>query len=469
MTSQSDAVSIASVLSPTTVSGQQRLKPLRHNNTMSILERPAGQQNLHIDFDEFYTERVSNFENERSVFANYFRLIEPKRDTTYNLEWENRKLHEETRLSQLETAEIENKLNKLRTEIAGYQREIAEEQNAQFVRRQQIVKLEELARPVEHDITYIVPDRLPQNREPKFANVLQDTSPSSPRKPRETKQIWKTVKTGELIQLEGRLRDETLRVSAYLQDVHAAVKNAAENRYLRTATYTEGHSKDIEVAKELWKENDTVDFRSFYAVVELLKLRYRIMLAQREEVEELEHLQRERDEFFEKEKAMRAEVLEEINRTKVRTKQDVEDSTRAFQRQLAELKTQQDTLHNQQNELRERTSLVTSREEQLYQFLLIVKERYKRLRQRHALDLEGFDCEVEMLDKKIHALNRKMEKISAAEKVEAELLFQRQQLIKVTARSRSRSTSTGRRRRGDAVGKATGDKKKKKSKTKYTV
>lgn len=45
-----------------------------------------------MDFEEFYAERVTQFERERKVFRDYAALVTPDRNESHNLEWENKKL-----------------------------------------------------------------------------------------------------------------------------------------------------------------------------------------------------------------------------------------------------------------------------------------------------------------------------------------------------------------------------------------
>ena len=47
---------------------------------------------MEVDFEEFYSERVFQFERERKVFRDYADLITPDRNESHTLEWENKKL-----------------------------------------------------------------------------------------------------------------------------------------------------------------------------------------------------------------------------------------------------------------------------------------------------------------------------------------------------------------------------------------
>lgn len=413
----SDSGSVSSFISPS-VAAKQRFQP-SGSTVLAALEKPSPD--VHIDFDEFYAERVANFESERSVFNHYFRLIEPKRDDTYNLEWENRKLIEETRISQVEHAQLDEKIQAIQHDIEVMKQDIAQEHNSKIVRRQQIQRLEELARPVERDITYIVPDRFSHNRNLPFENnkvTFRDDGSSSrtgsgsgrAATKSATVDMLKTVKTGEVIQLEARLQDETLRVTAYTQDIHTLVRNAVENRHLRAVHYAETHKGEIERAKELWQVHDAADFQCFYAVAELLKLRFRIMIAQREEIEALETLQRERDDFKVREEELKSEILDEMNRSKKVMQQEVEESTRDFQRQLASLQERIEDQYRQRYELEAREAQMSMTEEKLHAHLQLLRDRYEKLRRHHSLDMEGYRSEIAMLEKKLQILAKNVKK-----------------------------------------------------------
>lgn len=416
--SSQDASSVGSFISPSAAS-QQRFHA-QGSTVLAALEKTSNQ--VHVDFDEFYAERVGNFEYERSIFAHYFRLIEPKRDDTYNLEWENRKLVEETRISKLEFQQLEDKINQIRVDVETMKRESMEEQNSQVVRKQQIHRLEELARPVERDITYIVPDRFTQfrdresrkqgrvrNADGSYSEKSTTTSSSSSNRKgnaiaNTTAAILdptKSVKTGEVLQLESRLHDETIRVTSMLQDVHTQIRHAIENRHATTVQYAESHQEDVKRARQLWQENDTVDFQCFYAVAELLKLRFRIMIAQREEIEALETLQRDRDDFKEREEQLKSEILEEMERSRRSVQHELEDSMREFQHQLVSLNEQIENLERKKYELEAANSKTSQREEQLLAELAMWESRYEKLRRRNALDMEGYRREIDMLEKKL--------------------------------------------------------------------
>lgn len=414
----SDANSVGSFMSPSAAS-QRRFQS--HGSTvLAVLEKPSNQ--VHVDFDEFYAERVGNFEKERGIFSHYFRLIEPKRDDTYNLEWENRKLLEEARLSKLEFSQLEEKINQIRKDVEYMKDEGSEEQNGQSVRRQQIRRLEELARPVERDIAYIVPDRFTQFRERETRKSSKQGTHRD-KSSRATSQSGapsagqasildptKSVKTGEVLQLESRLHDETIRVTSLLQDVHAQIRNAVENRHVSTVQYAETHSDEIDCARLLWQEHDAVDFQCFYAVAELLKLRFRIMIAQREEIEALETLQRDRDDFKEREEELKNEILEEMERSRKSMKLELEDSMREFQHQLVSLEVQTDNLQRKKYELETTQSKISQKEEHLSEELTLWEGRYEKLRRRHALDMEGYRREIAMLEKKLQQLEKQEKK-----------------------------------------------------------
>jgi hypothetical protein len=414
-----------------------------HGGILSSLEKPSRQ--LQIDFDEFYSQRVNNFEKERSIFNYYFTLIQPKKNDTYSLEWENRKLLEETRLSELEYSQIDEKIAKVRQEVDAIKQQIFTEDNNKSFRRQQISRLEELSRPVEHDVTYIIPDRFAEyyshiptqnsnqegEHDKKFRNRSMTgklkKSPASGQKqsssppktsfaesssPSTTLRIppYKAMKTGEVIQLEGRLHDETIRLSSYLQDVQILIRTAVENRYLKTVHYLEAQRSTIDYAKELWEEHESLDFQCFYSVAELLKLRFRILLAQREEIETLERLQMERDEYQYKEESLKQEILQEMSMLKRQMQEEMQTMINDFQQQLIHLQNDKQRSYQEKKFYLQSVHETSHQEQKLKEYLQLLQGQYHKLKSRYNLDRAGYHTEILLLQKKLDILEKKLQK-----------------------------------------------------------
>jgi hypothetical protein len=95
---------------------------------------------------------------------------------------------------------------------------------------------------------------------------------------------FKQQKTGEIVRLEGALKDETKKLYSKFQEFQTLIHSVegsifeskeTSNRLLEASRYE---------ASRLIADNDRLDHQCYLSVSELLKLRLRIMIAQREEV-----------------------------------------------------------------------------------------------------------------------------------------------------------------------------------------
>mgnify|MGYP001807056202 CR=1 FL=1 len=110
--------------------------------------RDLDGQAAPINFDEFYAERVANFERERSLFDHYIRLIKPEHNEAHDLEWESRNLIEESRLAKQAVDGVDAKLKSVQLEIENVSKDIYLMTEAKTMRDEQIARLMHLARPV---------------------------------------------------------------------------------------------------------------------------------------------------------------------------------------------------------------------------------------------------------------------------------------------------------------------------------
>jgi hypothetical protein len=251
------------------------------------MEENMEKEKKTLDFDQFYAERVASFERERSLFEHYIRLVKPENDESHELEWESRNLVEERRLADQAVLSVESKLKAVQDEIADVSKEIKEMTHAQTLRREQIDRLTRLARPVGKDVTYIYPDLFPPH--PDSDPALKTSSKarkaelkaSEQRYLQETAVLFKTIKTGDVMKLEGRIHDETVRATAYLRDLQAALRETEDERFRTRLKYQALREDEVAEAQRMWQEVDRNEFQCFYAVAELLRLRYRILVAQR--------------------------------------------------------------------------------------------------------------------------------------------------------------------------------------------
>ncbi|RYY85216.1 hypothetical protein EON63_07820 [archaeon] len=263
-----------------------------------------------INFDEFYAERVANFERERTLFDHYIRLIKPEHNEAHDLEWESRNLIEESRLAKQAVDGVDAKLKSLQLEIENVSKDIYLLTEAKTMRDEQIARLMHLARPVGRDVAYLYKDLFPSRSDSKSAKSTKAAAvKTTEQKQQESaQQLFKVVKTGEVLKLEGRLQDETMRAMTYLRDLQIAIKEADEERRKSRLFYQVLRDEDVQAGTKLWQEVDRNEFQCFHAVAELLRLRYRILVAQRLEVVELEKLQQDKEQFICKEEQAKEQV-----------------------------------------------------------------------------------------------------------------------------------------------------------------
>lgn len=256
-----------------------------------------------MDFEEFYAERVVQFERERKIFKDYTALVTPERNESHNLEWENRKLDNAAGDVKVEVDRYARESKTLESQIQATINEINSLKSSRDARREQINRLSKLSNPVQRDVTYIVEERFTAKRAssaPENANQSGKLGSVGP--------AYKPLKTGELLKMENRLAEETSKTTSYLQDVVLSIREAEEERHRYRKMRVVSNVAALSEAKGLYLQVDETEAQSFLAVSELLRLRVSIMIAQREEIEQLELLQRDKAFFIEREEKTRQQV-----------------------------------------------------------------------------------------------------------------------------------------------------------------
>ena len=255
-----------------------------------------------MDFEEFYAERVVQFDLERRIFRDYTELISPDRNESHSLEWENRKLGNTAEEVKSEVSRFNKEAELLENQIKAAVEELATLNAAKEARNIQILKLSKLSNPVQRDITYLVEERFNSRNVARNSNevgsVMLGSVPNG----------YKPMKTGEVLKLEARLQDETSKTTSYLQDVQLAIREAEEERHRYRKIKVSSTELELAEARQLYQSVDEIEAQSFLAISELLRLRVSILIAQREEVEQLELLQHDKAYFVEKEEKTRNQV-----------------------------------------------------------------------------------------------------------------------------------------------------------------
>ena len=256
-----------------------------------------------MDFEEFYAERVHQFERERKVFRDYVALITSDRNEAHNLEWENKKLDNTASEIKIEIDRYAKEARELASQIHASTAELNALKSAKDARKEQILRLSKLSNPVQRDVTYIIEERF-NVRNIRKSNNNEDVE----LKLGNVANVYKPMKTGELLKMEQRLTEETLKTTTYLQDVQISIREAEEERHRYHKIKENINETDLVEAKQLYQEVREIEAQSFLAVSELLRLRVNILVAQRQEVEQLELLQRDKEYFLQKEEKTRQQV-----------------------------------------------------------------------------------------------------------------------------------------------------------------
>eukprot|EP00981_Chlorochromonas_danica_P002161 scaffold428_cov168-Ochromonas_danica.AAC.26 len=315
-----------------------------------------------INYDEFYAERVASFEKERNLFDHYIRLIQPEHNEAHDLEWESRNLLEEARLAEQAGSNIDMKLQTVQEDIAATRKLIEEAEYAQKLRKEQIQRLILLARPVDRDTTYIYKDLFPSHPSRQLSyssptaiaasrpvsgkisspttamtSAAKQSKAAAQAHQEEANKLFCTIKTGEVIKLELKLQEETVKCSAYLRDLRSALKIVDEDRHRNREEHSVVREEDMNKAMKMWREVDRNESQCFHAVSELLRLRYRILSAQRQEVEELEKLQQEKNEFIKREEETKKELIEEMAAMQRSAQRELQEVQKTFQQQIIDL------------------------------------------------------------------------------------------------------------------------------------
>jgi septal ring factor EnvC (AmiA/AmiB activator) len=156
-----------------------------------------------MDFEEFYAERVAQFERERRIFREYAALVTPDRKESHNLEWENKKLDNTASEIKIEVDRHAKEAKLLETQIHATMEELNSLKSAKEARNLQIQRLCKLSNPVQRDVTYLVEERFnlrsTRDSEARSGDIILGTVPAG----------YKPMKTGEVIKLESRLQSET--------------------------------------------------------------------------------------------------------------------------------------------------------------------------------------------------------------------------------------------------------------------
>jgi hypothetical protein len=285
-----------------------------------------------MDDVSFYTGRINHFDDERRLFSEYTSLVHISPKEKHMLEWETRQIEEEIQLAETQREQSEKELNTTSEELERKRRELEEVRGMQGSRQRQIDLLSELSQPVEHDFTYICADKYPSatKKGAVYGKVVGEVVAGGHGN-------MKKLQNGEVILMERKLAE----ISSSCATIGHRV---IENSVLSESDLQLGHEHLIQQlvasraeAAKLITDINKWERQSFSSVAELLRLRLRIMIAQREEIEEVSELHREKDNFAKRERIAREQLLDDAKSAKKRLVAELQHTTKEFERQQAKI------------------------------------------------------------------------------------------------------------------------------------
>jgi coiled-coil domain-containing protein 77 len=356
----------------------------------------------HHNIDTFYLNTINHFDDERRLFQQYIDSVTPNASELHQLDWDSRQRREDIESAKVEQEMVENELAK--TDIKWKEAKVLLDDHKleRTSRQKQIDLLSQLSQPVEHDITYVYGDAFPHS------TVSSASSSSKFADPAEVKKmVSRRYRTGEIVKLENQLTElnsviakNTGALMLRVSELRAATKRIDAGQH-------EAVKDDYDAAKSVIKDLENIDMNSFSTVKEILKLRLKIMSAQRIEVEENDRLHKDKEYFEQKELEARNQLINDTGVMKKRLDKELAETTKEYKRQLNDLDTQAEEL-KKVNKVEHKKNEKNNDIENLKIRHNIVKSRYNKLRRRHALEMEGYNNEVKILKKKIKNLYKQI-------------------------------------------------------------
>lgn len=313
---------------------------------------------------------------------------------------------EDIEISKQEVQKLDSHISDLKLQYEQLQHEITNIKISQTMRRSQIARLSGLSQPVEFDQTYFFANRHPNADEEAARN--SNGQQVMPQRAIATQMM----RTGDTVILESRLDNVTKLIQGQLtlfqtklsainmseMTAEATVAAAAASAAFETKR-SKLRAESIEVLKELEKKEDQL----FATILELLNLRLRMMVAQREEVEEREVLKNETEEYRRKEAELMCELNEQLDENKRQFDKDLAYQLNKYKRQLEKSTKKLNVL-----ETFDQRKVTEQKDMKLVEKLEQSKVRYERLCRRHELELEGYTSEANALKNKLKYAQRAM-------------------------------------------------------------
>lgn len=317
---------------------------------------------------------------------------------------------EDIEISRIEVQKLDNEIKDLKLQYEQLQHEITNIKISQTMRRSQIARLSGLSQPVEFDQTYFFANRHPAGAEEDELLQARRGSPSQ-----QQPAAAQMLRTGDTVILESRLDNVSKLIQGQLtwfQTQLSAVNLSAGTPSSVAAASTEAvasttkRSKLRKEAMEILKEQEKKEEHLFATILELLNLRLRMMIAQREEVEAREVLRAETRDFQSKETSLLCDLHRQLEINKIQYDKDLAYQLSKYQRQLHKSTKKLSVL-----ETFDQRKVTEKKDEKLEERLELSRGRYERLCRRHDLELEGYASEAAALKNKLKYAQRNMKMI----------------------------------------------------------
>ena len=373
----------------------------------------------------YYNQLVLNFPQERRLIADYSKLVAPNHNEMHALSWSDRDKLEDIEASRREVQQLEEVAGKLKAEYEQLQHDITNAKISQTMRRSQIARLSGLSQPVEFDQTYFFADRHPPSSTSGSITLHNNNSSSVESEPMQksigmgsTKGAQGIMRTGDTVILESRLDDvsriiqgqfhlfSTKLSSINLSDVPESSGCTSPKKSINviTAAAAVSSTKRANLRKEateILNQLEKKEEQLHATIVELLNLRLRMMIAQREEVEDREVLKNEKTEYERKEAEALSNMKSQLVHNKAQYEKELAHQLNKYKRQL-----QKSTKKLSALETFDQSKATEKKDLKLMQKLESAKVRYERLCERHELELEGYANEAKTLKNKLKYAQR---------------------------------------------------------------
>mmetsp|Transcript_25418 Transcript_25418/g.37477 ORF Transcript_25418/g.37477 Transcript_25418/m.37477 type:complete len:353 (-) Transcript_25418:84-1142(-) len=341
----------------------------------------------------YFNQLVDNFKRERELQRSYSKMVSPDHSAIHSLRWSERDRAEEEEAMRGDMMRLEEQIQQLRHDYQIKQQEITNAKVSQSMRRSQIARLNGLSQPIELDHTYFFVDRYPSSNSQLSASSLEKTHPTL------SSTKMGHMRTGEAAMLEGRLADVSKLAEGHLHAFSSKISSVSTSSETVLSS-VEGTNLKRE-AELLVKDLDNSEQKLYATIFEILNLRLRMIIAQRQEVEEREALAAEKIKYEREEVAIRKKLDKDMTRIKSQFETDLLARMKQYERQVAMSASKLESLEKNNPE-----EVVTMKEGALRKKVERAKSRYEQLRRRHALEIEGYGNEAQALRKHLQHVTR---------------------------------------------------------------